>query len=559
MSNRGTNGTCLFGPRRAVFEKLVGAVILPLLCAGVAPGQLRIVSYNTTKNGPHAGLGTVLQAIGEESRNAIARPIDVLLLQEQNGPFGDTQDIVDILNGIYGAGTYAHGNLVGGSTDSDDRQTIVYNSQTIQLMGESTAGTTPSQPRQALRYLLQPVGYGSSAQFYVYNSHYKADDVPAAEAQRLVEANAIRSNADALAMDAHIIYAGDLNFYRSTDDGFERLTSAGNGQALDPINRIGSWHNNSSFADIHSQAPCLSTCPSGFTTGGMDDRFDFQLVTSEFLDGEGLSYIGPTVPGMSGLMHSYHAFGNNGSTYNGHINAGSNTVTFPGVTSYTKTQILDALWSASDHIPVVADWQLPAVMQAVAGIVPPTLNVGQGFQLDVTVSNIANVLVAIGADELDYSLTTSGALSGSYLNEVDMALGAGNVHFVTFDTSTPGMKSGMIAVSSTSQAVQNGLVNIPISFEVLAPGLAGDFNDDGTVDAADYVVWRKNEGTANMLPNDPHGGTIGANQYNTWRTNFGAMSGSGSFGTNAVPEPGGWLLLVMGACLAGLARGTLRG
>ena len=34
----------------------------------------------------------------------------------------------------------------------------------------------------------------------------------------------------------------------------------------------------------------------------MDDRFDFQLVSGEFLDGQGLNYIG----------NSYHSFGNNG-------------------------------------------------------------------------------------------------------------------------------------------------------------------------------------------------------------------------------------------------------
>jgi hypothetical protein len=71
----------------------------------------------------------------------------------------------------------------------------------------------------------------------------------------------------------------------------------------------------------------------------------------------------------------------------------------------------------------------------------------------------------------------------------------------------------------------------------LAPeGIAGDYNDDGVVDAADYVVWRKAENTIMTLPNDPHGETVGEQQYNTWRTNFGRSlepPGSGS----AVPEP----------------------
>jgi hypothetical protein len=140
---------------------------------------------------------------------------------------------------------------------------------------------------------------------------------------------------------------------------------------------------------------------------------------------------------------------------------------------------------------------------------------------------------------------------------MDAALGGVNSHMVLLDTSTPGLKSGMITVSSASQGVQNGLVNIPISFEVLAaPLLAGDYNDDGTVDAADYVVWRKYEGTMTTLPNDPHGGTIGAAQYNEWAANFGETApGGGSLG--AVPEPATGLLAFVAVCLAAFARGRL--
>jgi sugar lactone lactonase YvrE len=59
----------------------------------------------------------------------------------------------------------------------------------------------------------------------------------------------------------------------------------------------------------------------------------------------------------------------------------------------------------------------------------------------------------------------------------------------------------------------------------------GDFNVDGAVDAADYVVWRKGLGVTHF-PDD----------YNVWREHFGETAGS-SFNA-AVPEPSGaWLLL----------------
>ncbi len=61
-------------------------------------------------------------------------------------------------------------------------------------------------------------------------------------------------------------------------------------------------------------------------------------------------------------------------------------------------------------------------------------------------------------------------------------------------------------------------------------GIPGDYNNDGRVDAADYVVWRKNPAG---FGGDPAG-------YNTWRTNFGRTSGSGS--ASAVPEPATWVV-----------------
>jgi hypothetical protein len=73
----------------------------------------------------------------------------------------------------------------------------------------------------------------------------------------------------------------------------------------------------------------------------------------------------------------------------------------------------------------------------------------------------------------------------------------------------------------------------------VAIGSPGDYNDSGTVDAADYVVWQKLVGTTSALPNDPDvGTTIDQDQYGTWKENFGEpTAGSGNLTQVPVPEP----------------------
>ena len=119
----------------------------------------------------------------------------------------------------------------------------------------------------------------------------------------------------------------------------------------------------------------------------------------------------------------------------------------------------------------------------------------------------------------------------------------------TFSTiQLPALGSGL--AWNTSQLYTSGVLS------VVSAGLPGDYNNNGVVDAADYVMWRKAQGTTNMLSNDPIGGTIGSAQYNQWRVHFGqtAGSGTGAIAFTAVPEPTTLTMVVIGA----LAMCTLR-
>jgi hypothetical protein len=102
-----------------------------------------------------------------------------------------------------------------------------------------------------------------------------------------------------------------------------------------------------------------------------------------------------------------------------------------------------------------------------------------------------------------------------------------------------------------------------IAFLFANPGsvapLDGDFNNDGKVNAADYVLWRRHYGSPiSPLANDLSPG-VGDDDYAVWRQNFDngpAGSGIGS-GAN-VPEPntlaGGLMLLLTTVALAARKR-----
>jgi hypothetical protein len=78
-----------------------------------------------------------------------------------------------------------------------------------------------------------------------------------------------------------------------------------------------------------------------------------------------------------------------------------------------------------------------------------------------------------------------------------------------------------------------GRLNEPeiASISSVAPVSDGDFNGDGIVDGADYVVWRKHDRT-------PAG-------YDQWRANFGRTLESPLNFQTTVPEPASLTLLLM--------------
>lgn len=75
-----------------------------------------------------------------------------------------------------------------------------------------------------------------------------------------------------------------------------------------------------------------------------------------------------------------------------------------------------------------------------------------------------------------------------------------------------------------------------IDYQILPVGVPGDYNGNGVVDAADYVLWRNGGPLQNEVDDL---GSITAQDYNAWRARFGntAAASANLGGSASIPEP----------------------
>lgn len=172
---------------------------------------------------------------------------------------------------------------------------------------------------------------------------------------------------------------GDFNTYTSSEPGFQALINNSNSNIKfnDPVNTPGDWNNSYTYRNIHTQSTHADDngCAAN---GGMDDRFDFILISNPVKDGSlKVAY----------ANNSYKAYGQDGYHYNKSINDGANGI--------VSASIADALYNVSDHLPVT----MKIVMNPSVGIDKVLTSSGLTFNftnplsqsnLDLYVNNKSN-------------------------------------------------------------------------------------------------------------------------------------------------------------------------
>ena len=320
-----------------IFTRQYYIIFFGLLSCTAAQSDYTFLTYN------------LLNYEDEDDRESYYQEIigeiqpDLIVCQEVVGTTGYNHFLDDVLNDVQ-PNEWSGADFTNQSASQDIA--LYYKLEHFSFISTAIINTAQSSgTRDVVEWVLEHVESG--VQFRIYSLHLKASSGDSNAQQRLQEATILRNYLNELPSGSHFIVGGDFNIYSnnsSSEPAFDMLTAAGSdtdGQLFDPINRIGHWHNNNAFADVHTQSP-RTTQFGGGAHGGMDDRFDWIFVSAAVLeDSYDMTYVHDT----------YIAFGNDGQHFNQAINSGTN--------SAVSQTIADALHAASDHLPVFASFQFP--------------------------------------------------------------------------------------------------------------------------------------------------------------------------------------------------------
>ena len=296
---------------------------------------LRVLTYNALNFSSNSGERLqYFQSVFSEIEP------DVVLIQELSDEAG-AELLLTALNN--GGNIFSRTRFLNGP---DTENMLFYRNSMITFASQDTIDT---DLRDISEYEL--LLEGNLIRFY--SCHLKASQ--GNELLRLEEVTRLREHLSLLDEGSEFIIAGDMNFYTSAEPGYQKFIADeinNIGRAQDLSNQVGSWNNNPIYADVHTQSTRENAFGGG-AGGGLDDRFDFIFSSYEINNGSGLEYIEDSIT----------PFGNDGNHFNQSINAGTNSAVSP--------EIADALYYASDHLPVYADFNvIPSSQEIIVVTIP---------------------------------------------------------------------------------------------------------------------------------------------------------------------------------------------
>lgn len=323
-----------------------------LLVSGALMAQdtLTIMQYNLLQYGNYQGYGGCSETTNNtQLKDECIRDILGYVRPDIFGvcEFGATKQLQDDflrnnLN-INGANYWKSDNILNGM-GSNIINHIFYDSRKMEMKKHVSLPTSPRNVDVYEFYMkTSSLIFGDTIKLVCIVAHPKAGQNY--ESDRLATMTTVMNYVNLHYANQNVLIMGDFNMYRASESGYQILTKTySNTSALfvDPLaseGGVGSWNNNSQFARFHTQStrtegPC-------FSSGGLDDRFDFILMSDEvFMGSKQMRYVNST----------YKAVGNDGLHFNKSINQNGNIAVMP--------QLAQALYDCSDHLPVTMKIQV---------------------------------------------------------------------------------------------------------------------------------------------------------------------------------------------------------
>ncbi len=188
-----------------------------------------------------------------------------------------------------------------------------------------------------LYYKSPNLSQGDTTFIYCVLAHLKAGSYPSDADKRKVMAQNTMDYIATHDPDENYLLMGDFNVYTDQEAAFQAFIhyKTVSVRFYDPVNQIGDWHNNPSYALYQTQSTHYSSngCPAG---GGLDDRFDFILLSKNVQEG---------LKKVKYVPNSFHVVGQDGKHFNTSLLDSPQNTTVP-------SNILNALYQNSDHLPV---------------------------------------------------------------------------------------------------------------------------------------------------------------------------------------------------------------
>lgn len=257
-----------------------------------------------------------------------------------------------------------------------------------------------------LYYKSEELAMGDTVFVTFLIAHLKAGSSSSDASARYTQVDKLMSKLTQIGRADNYILSGDFNLYGADEASYQHLIHYPNSlfQFYDPIDQEGAWNNNYNYRYIHTQSThTYSEEGECFASGGMDDRFDFILVSPYIYYG---SY------GLQAIPNSYKALGQDGNRFNGTIISPSN--------NSIPVEISNALFNLSDHLPILMDMSVDATLGIENNVRNYSFNVVNPIQnnLSIYVNLIQNEMFTFEI----YSV------EGKLLESFQKMLSAGNNH-----------------------------------------------------------------------------------------------------------------------------------